>query len=82
MTERHGEKRKHDGGFYYGVQKRTLRTLSSVVVDKVIGQGTFGVVFKARDISSGDIVALKKIIIDRTDKQKELEGFPLTVRSN
>ncbi len=43
--------------------------------------GTFGVVFKARDIMTGDIVALKKIIIDKSDKQKELEGFPLTVRS-
>ncbi|RZC92772.1 hypothetical protein C5167_029502 [Papaver somniferum] len=38
-----------------------------------IGEGTYGLVYKARDVLTGEIVALKKI---RTDKEKE--GFPIT----
>jgi cell division cycle 2-like protein len=38
-----------------------------------IGQGAFGVVYKAKEKVSGDMVALKKVKM-----QKEKEGFPLT----
>jgi cell division cycle 2-like protein len=38
-----------------------------------IGQGAFGVVFKAKEKATGDMVALKKVKM-----QKEKEGFPLT----
>eukprot|EP00658_Telonema_sp_P-2_P052951 TRINITY_DN4130_c0_g2_i1.p1 TRINITY_DN4130_c0_g2~~TRINITY_DN4130_c0_g2_i1.p1 ORF type:complete len:269 (+),score=74.40 TRINITY_DN4130_c0_g2_i1:217-1023(+) len=38
-----------------------------------IGEGTYGSVFKARDRSNGDIVALKKVKMDR-----EQDGFPIT----
>ncbi|VDN07540.1 unnamed protein product [Thelazia callipaeda] len=38
-----------------------------------IGQGTFGIVFKARCKRTGRIVALKKILME-----KEKEGFPIT----
>ncbi|KAG6712623.1 hypothetical protein I3842_05G111500 [Carya illinoinensis] len=38
-----------------------------------IDEGTYGVVYRARDKKSGDIVALKKVKME-----KEKEGFPLT----
>jgi cell division cycle 2-like protein len=38
-----------------------------------INEGTYGVVFRVRDKKSGEIVALKKVKMD-----KEREGFPLT----
>eukprot|EP00126_Sphaerothecum_destruens_P006681 Sdes_comp19479_c0_seq1m10958 len=38
-----------------------------------IGQGTFGEVFKAKHRDTGEIVALKKVLMDN-----EKEGFPIT----
>jgi hypothetical protein len=59
---------------------RALRTLNSVRLDNVVGAGTFGIVFKAEDIDTGDTVALKKIKFEMKDEKKMMEGFPLTVR--
>ena len=52
-----------------------LRSLSCVYFDKIVGSGTFGVVFKAVEKETGDKVALKKIKMER-----ESDGFPITVR--
>ncbi|KAL5706950.1 [pyruvate dehydrogenase (acetyl-transferring)] kinase [Ranunculus cassubicifolius] len=38
-----------------------------------IGEGTYGQVFMAKEIKTGEVVALKKILMD-----KEKEGFPIT----
>ncbi|PSR84780.1 Cyclin-dependent kinase [Actinidia chinensis var. chinensis] len=38
-----------------------------------IDEGTYGVVYRARDVETGEIVALKKVKME-----KEREGFPLT----
>jgi len=38
-----------------------------------LGEGTYGVVYKARDVNTGDILALKKIRLDAED-----EGIPST----
>lgn len=38
-----------------------------------IGEGTYGVVYKAKDVQTNDIVALKKIRLDSED-----EGVPST----
>ena len=38
-----------------------------------IGEGTYGVVYKARDKTSGEIIALKKIRLEAED-----EGVPST----
>ncbi len=38
-----------------------------------IGEGTYGVVYKAKDKSTGEIMALKKIRLDAED-----EGIPST----
>ncbi|CAG5090086.1 Similar to cdk9-a: Cyclin-dependent kinase 9-A (Xenopus laevis) [Cotesia congregata] len=43
------------------------------VREYIIGQGTFGEVFKARDTTDAKIVAMKKIIIEN-----QTEGFPIT----
>ena len=44
------------------------------IIDKV-GEGTYGEVFKAQNLSTGTLVALKKI---RMDEKNEREGFPIT----
>jgi len=38
-----------------------------------LGEGTYGIVYKARDVNTGDTLALKKIRLDTTD-----EGIPST----
>ncbi|AQK72400.1 hypothetical protein ZEAMMB73_Zm00001d017128 [Zea mays] len=40
-----------------------------------INEGTYGVVFRVRDKKTGEIVALKKV---KVDKENGREGFPLT----
>jgi serine/threonine protein kinase len=39
----------------------------------IIGEGTYGVVYKARDVDTGEIFALKKIRLESED-----EGIPST----
>ena len=40
---------------------------------EVLGQGTYGIVYKAREKSSNNILAIKKIRLDNID-----EGIPST----
>ena len=40
----------------------------SYVVEKIIGNGSFGVVFKAADRVTGNVVAIKKVLQDRRYK--------------
>lgn len=55
-------------------REHRLRSLNCVHFDKVVGSGTFGVVYKATEKDTGDHVALKKIKMER-----ETQGFPITV---
>lgn len=49
-----------------GVEERYQKT-------EKIGEGTYGVVYKAKDLHTNDIVAVKKIRMDHED-----EGVPST----
>jgi cyclin-dependent kinase 12/13 len=45
----------------------------------MIGQGTYGKVFLAKDKRTGEHVAAKKVIMDTSEKsEKKEEGFPIT----
>ncbi|PRQ17035.1 putative protein-serine/threonine kinase CMGC-CDK-PITSLRE family [Rosa chinensis] len=42
-------------------------------LDGMLGEGTYGVVYRARDKQTGEIVAIKKVKMDKSN-----EGFPIT----
>lgn len=52
---------------------QSCRTVSEFEMIKKINEGTYGVVYKAKDKMTGEIVALKKVKME-----KEREGFPLS----
>eukprot|EP00736_Rhodelphis_marinus_P000005 Rmarinus@m.23827 len=51
----------------------SCRTLSNYEIIDIIGEGTFGKVYKAKDVKTNELVALKML---RTENEKE--GFPIT----
>ena len=54
-----------------------LKDITSLNIEKRLGAGTYGTVFKGIDINSGDIVALK--LIKFMDKSvRGFNGFPVT----
>uniref|UniRef100_A0A4W3HJS9 Cyclin-dependent kinase 12 n=1 Tax=Callorhinchus milii TaxID=7868 RepID=A0A4W3HJS9_CALMI len=62
----------------YGEKKETESDWGKRCVDKfdiigIIGEGTYGQVYKAKDKDTGEMVALKKVRLDN-----EKEGFPIT----
>lgn len=62
----------------YGERKHMLSDWGKRCVDKfdiigIIGEGTYGQVYKAKDKDTGELVALKKVRLDN-----EKEGFPIT----
>ncbi|XP_036390827.1 cyclin-dependent kinase 10 isoform X2 [Megalops cyprinoides] len=66
---------KLPGGF--GVPQRdrlgTCRSVKEFEKLNRIGEGTYGIVYRARDTRSGEIVALKKVRMD-----KEKDGIPIS----
>ncbi|MCL7051682.1 hypothetical protein MKW94_030070 [Papaver nudicaule] len=69
-----------DGGNYKGTrQKKSINMLEGCRSVREferlnrIDEGTYGVVFRARDKKTGEVVALKKVKME-----KEKEGFPMT----
>lgn len=50
----------------------TVPTTISYAAEKVIGQGSFGVVFLARVVETGEMVAIKKSLQDRQFRNREL----------
>lgn len=62
----------------FGESRQTLIDWGKRCVDKfeiigIIGEGTYGQVYKAKDRDTGELVALKKVRLDN-----EKEGFPIT----
>lgn len=55
------------------LQARQCRSVDCYEKIGKIEEGTYGVVYKARDKETGEIVALKKLKLER-----EREGFPIT----
>lgn len=49
------------------------RSVDIFDIVKIVGEGTYGQVYKAKDKVTGEYVALKKVRLD-----KEKEGFPIT----
>lgn len=50
----------------------TCRSVSDFEKLNRVGEGTYGIVYRAKDLKSGEIVALKKIRMER-----EKEGLPV-----
>ena len=55
--------------------RQAHRCVDSFQIISMIGEGTFGQVYKARDLKSNEVIALKKVRL-RTDNERE--GFPIT----
>ena len=41
---------------------------------QVIGNGSFGVVYQAKLVETGEMVAIKKVLQDKRFKNRELQG--------
>ncbi|XP_058011124.1 cyclin-dependent kinase 10 [Ahaetulla prasina] len=68
-------KRLHGGFFAVPAAHRLGRCRSVKEFEKLnrIGEGTYGIVYRARDMQTGEIVALKKVRMD-----KEKDGIPIS----
>ncbi|XP_064414289.1 cyclin-dependent kinase 10 [Latimeria chalumnae] len=66
---------KYQGSFTVPQQDRLGRCRNVKEFDKLnrIGEGTYGIVYRARDTKSDEIVALKKVRMD-----KEKDGLPIS----
>ncbi|KAL9661486.1 hypothetical protein QQ045_026310 [Rhodiola kirilowii] len=51
-----------------GIPKQTI----SYLAERVVGSGSFGVVFQAKCLETGEAVAIKKVLQDRRYKNREL----------
>ncbi|CAL8134198.1 unnamed protein product [Prunus armeniaca] len=61
-----------------GEPKRTI----SYMAERVVGTGSFGIVFQAKCIETGETVAIKKVLQDRRYKNRELQLMRLMDHPN
>ncbi|KAL0354029.1 UNVERIFIED_CONTAM: Shaggy-related protein kinase zeta [Sesamum angustifolium] len=61
-----------------GEPKRTI----SYMAERVVGTGSFGIVFQAKCLETGESVAIKKVLQDRRYKNRELQLMRLMDHSN
>ncbi|GMI75877.1 shaggy-like protein kinase 32, SHAGGY-LIKE PROTEIN KINASE THETA [Hibiscus trionum] len=61
-----------------GHPKQTI----SYMADRVVGTGSFGVVFQAKCLESGESVAIKKVLQDKRYKNRELQVMHLLDHPN
>ncbi|XP_071592260.1 cyclin-dependent kinase 13 isoform X8 [Heliangelus exortis] len=78
VVQLHSKRRPKICGPRHGETKEKEIDWGKRCVDKfdiigIIGEGTYGQVYKARDKDTGEMVALKKVRLDN-----EKEGFPIT----
>ncbi|TMW85949.1 hypothetical protein EJD97_022199 [Solanum chilense] len=61
-----------------GQKKQTL----SYMAERVVGTGSFGVVFQAKCLETGESVAIKKVLQDRRYKNRELQIMRMLDHTN
>ncbi|KAK4789934.1 hypothetical protein SAY86_017238 [Trapa natans] len=61
-----------------GEPKQTI----SYMAERVVGNGSFGIVFQAKCLETGEAVAIKKVLQDRRYKNRELELMRLMDHPN
>ncbi|KAG6524753.1 shaggy-related protein kinase alpha-like [Zingiber officinale] len=61
-----------------GQPKQTI----SYMAERVIGHGSFGVVFQAKSLETGETVAIKKVLQDKRYKNRELQTMRLLDHPN
>ncbi|XP_004240041.2 shaggy-related protein kinase epsilon [Solanum lycopersicum] len=61
-----------------GQKKQTL----SYMAERVVGTGSFGVVFQAKCLETGESVAIKKVLQDRRYKNRELQIMRILDHTN
>jgi serine/threonine protein kinase len=61
-----------------GPSKQVIRYLT----ERVVGNGSFGVVFQAKCIETGETVAIKKVLQDKRFKNRELQIIRMMSHSN
>ncbi|XP_052170669.1 shaggy-related protein kinase theta-like [Diospyros lotus] len=65
-------------GGLHGQQKETI----SYMAERVVGTGSFGVVFQAKCLETGESVAIKKVLQDKRYKNRELQIMRLLDHPN
>ncbi|KAI5062006.1 hypothetical protein GOP47_0022545 [Adiantum capillus-veneris] len=61
-----------------GQQKQVI----SYMAERVVGTGSFGIVFQARCIETGEMVAIKKVLQDKRYKNRELQIMQMLEHPN
>ncbi|KAH9670412.1 Shaggy-related protein kinase alpha [Citrus sinensis] len=61
-----------------GQPKQTI----SYMAERIVGQGSFGVVFQAKCLETGETVAIKKVLQDKRYKNRELQTMRLLDHPN
>lgn len=54
----------------------------SYMAERIVGQGSFGVVFQAKCLETGETVAIKKVLQDRRYKNRELQTMRILDHPN
>ncbi|OIT30559.1 PREDICTED: shaggy-related protein kinase NtK-1 [Nicotiana attenuata] len=65
-------------GGRHGQSKQTI----SYMAERIVGQGSFGVVFQAKCLETGETVAIKKVLQDKRYKNRELQTMRLLDHPN
>ncbi|KAJ6320013.1 hypothetical protein OIU78_015412 [Salix suchowensis] len=77
-NEMNGMKIRDDKEMEATVPKQTI----SYMAERVVGHGSFGVVFQAKCLETGETVAIKKVLQDKRYKNRELQTMRLLDHPN